>query len=247
MRDVLVHYHLFKNAGSSVDGVLRRHFGAAWARLDGSEPWQRVEDGELLDFLQESPQIRALSSHQARPPGPELEGLRIHPLIFLRDPIDRAGSVYEFERRMPATASPGSAMANELEFPDYVDWRVEEGDGGTLCNFQTLMLGWREGDIGSASAAARAGQLVDSLPCLGLVESFEVSMARISAQLAPVFGAMPPPLAAHNRSIGRAGSLAQRLEQIRLALGEVRYRRLCEANALDIELHARATKRFAAG
>lgn len=244
MRDVLVHYHLFKNAGSSVDAILARHFGASWAKLDAAQPWARVHDSELAELLTARPLLRAISSHQARPPGPGGGGLRIHPLLFLRHPIDRVGSVYEFERRMPREASPGAAMANDLGFADYVDWRMQDGDGGTICNFQTLFLGWREGDTSSGAAARRARDLVLTLPGIGLVEQFEPSIARISAALEPVFGVLPKLPAAVNRASNRSAGLQDRIESIRASLGASRYQRLCDSNALDLELHALATARF---
>lgn len=247
MRDVLVHYHLFKNAGSSVDAILAKHFGASWGKLDADRPWERVTDGSLVDFLLSRPGLMAVSSHQARPPGPRRDGFRIHPIVFLRHPIDRAGSVYEFERGLPREASPGAAMANDLDFPDYVDWRLQDGDGGTIRNFQALFIGWRDGDGDSRQAAARARELVGSLPGIGLVERFEPSMARISASLQPFFGALPALQSPINRANHRAPHLGQRLEAIRDALGARRYQHLCECNELDLELHALATARFASG
>lgn len=244
MREILVHYHLFKNAGSSVDGWLAQYFGPDWGKLEAATPWGRLDDQTLRAHLLARPSLRALSSHQARPPGPVDRFFRIHPVLFLRDPIDRAGSVYEFERGLPPKSSPGAAMANSRDFPTYVDWRLEEGDGGTLCNFQTLFLGWREGDSSSDQAVVRAASLLQSLPCVGVVEHFDLSIARYSRALAPFFGEMPPPGAMLNRNPERNRERQDRVEAIRQVLGSRRFERLLEGNALDIELHARATSRL---
>src|SRR5438105_4054957 len=102
-RRVLVHHHIFKNAGVSFDHLLQQSFGARWATLEGSHAGDIVGADELEAFLLENPEILAVSSHQARlMPRPHAI-LDIYPIVFIRDPIDRAESVYLFESRQDAS------------------------------------------------------------------------------------------------------------------------------------------------
>ena len=50
-RPIIIHYHLFKNAGTSLDRTLRQNFGVTWATIE-HEPTMRP--AELRRFLVES-------------------------------------------------------------------------------------------------------------------------------------------------------------------------------------------------
>lgn len=248
-RQVLVHYHLFKNGGSTVDAVLRRHFGKGWAGVEGERPWSVLAASALAGLLDADPGIKAISSHQARMPPPTVPGVVFHSLFFLRHPIDRAGSVYAFERRQSSDA-PGARAARTMDFAEYIDWRLHEGDGGVICNFQAVHLGWPEGEAGTRTTAddalVNAVALVRQAPFFGLVEKFDASLARMKAWLAPHFGDIDVRQDAVNRSEGRAASLDERLAAIRRELGPRRYQALLDANRLDLALHEAALARFEA-
>jgi hypothetical protein len=52
MRVVLVHYHLFKNAGTTMDAILARSFpDLAHGDIEGPEPWCTVTPQQLLTFV----------------------------------------------------------------------------------------------------------------------------------------------------------------------------------------------------
>jgi hypothetical protein len=61
-------------------------------------PWGIVSAGEIARLARREPAIRAISSHQAMPPGPRARGHKVLPNILIRDPIARIGSIYAFER-----------------------------------------------------------------------------------------------------------------------------------------------------
>lgn len=89
-RVVLIHYHLFKNAGTTIDGILSRRFpGDGHGHLEGTYPWSSVSPGALLDYVKAHPEIEAVSSHQAYLPLPDDQQIRFLPIVFLRHPIDR--------------------------------------------------------------------------------------------------------------------------------------------------------------
>lgn len=250
MRHIVLHYHIFKNAGVTLHALLRDNFGAAaCTRLEGDIPRRILPAERLLEHVRAHPQLRALSSHQARLPVPQAPDIMFHPLLFLRHPIDRVGSVYAFERSQPAhSASLGAAIAAERDLAGYVRWRLEDGNGSVIRNFQTVHLSSNFDDMRSAVATeadlAVAIEQLQQLPFFGLVERLPESLAWMQAQLRPFFGELGLAHAAHNASRGRAATLDQRLAAIRRALGPDLHARLLECNRLDQMLYAEASRRL---
>ena len=85
----LVHYHLFKNAGTSVDEMLRQNFGSQWIEREFEGPHNRPNTDAVAQFLNERPDIIALSSHTA--------------------PAIRSASTAPPPRCSPSSSAPGTA------------------------------------------------------------------------------------------------------------------------------------------
>ena len=97
-RPVIVHFHLFKNAGTSVDRILQRNFGDRWIEIEGPNNKKLTQDA-LIDFIRGNPQYDAISSHTAVVSVPQYDDIEIIPIFFYRHPIDRIRSAYDFERK----------------------------------------------------------------------------------------------------------------------------------------------------
>jgi hypothetical protein len=252
MRHIVIHYHLFKNAGTTIDTVLHNHFGDACGAVEGAHPWETLAPAEVAAYALANPALRAISSHQARLPVPEAAGIAFHPVVFLRHPIDRAGSVYAFERlQPPESPSLGARIAREQDFAAYVRWRLTPGNGAVIRDFQTTHLSAREADMRTARATqadlADACARLDALPFFGLVERFDESLDRMRTWLAPHVGALPARYTVENSSEGRKTTLEERLQEIATALGPDLYQQLLQENALDLRLYEHATRRFLQG
>ena len=85
-RPIIIHYHFFKNAGTSVDAILQRNFGAGWT---SREYPARSTPNAAREFLVANPQIAALSSHTLPLPPPDIPDAEILPILFIRHPLDR--------------------------------------------------------------------------------------------------------------------------------------------------------------
>src|SRR5687767_12265527 len=133
-RRVIIHYHIFKNAGTSVDRMLQESFGEAWASWDTENRDGKISPSELEAFLLDRPHLAALSSHQIVPPLPSRE-LDVFPIVFVRHPIDRAHSAYLFEwqKQQGAEEPIGS-------FDDYVREKLANPRLNAIEDFQALHL-----------------------------------------------------------------------------------------------------------
>ena len=120
MRFIILHYHILKNAGTTLENILDRNFGERFARLDTEHRDGRIEQSDIVDYLDRHPDIEAISSHQIHYPVPQARGYLFFDWCFLRDPIDRLRSTYDYFRQHPAEGDPLSEAANRLQFGPYV-------------------------------------------------------------------------------------------------------------------------------
>lgn len=250
-RFVIVHYHLYKNAGSTIDSILDANFPPEErGHLEGPYPWSTVSPSELLQFTLANPRLRAISSHQARLPLPEHPDVKFLPIFFLRHPIDRVGSVYSFERRQPADSiSPSTKVARTAGLASFVEWLVGREGTGVCRNFQVIHLSTDKRDVPEGRATLddcrHAISNLTKLPFFGLVEAFDESLARMQDYLAPYVGRLDMASGAVNVTPGRKASLDERIDEIRSQLGPSLYRELLEHNALDLLLYEEAQRLIA--
>lgn len=192
MRHVLLHGHIFKNAGTTLDWSLRRCFGDGFCEHRADRE-MRLEPRRALAGALGNERIVALSSHSLPSPVPALDGLVLHPLYLLRHPIARLRSVYAFERRQDAR-TPGARAARAMGFREYVAWRMRDDVGPTIRNFQTRYLaGQFARKPGAAASSAVFDSALDYLKQtenIGIVELYDESMVMFEAALRPVFPAI---------------------------------------------------------
>ena len=250
-RTVILHYHLFKNAGTTIDGILNRRFPLQHAQCEGPDPWSSTTPGELLDFALRNPGVKAISSHHAYPPLPKHPGIRFLPIVFLRHPIDRFGSVYSFERRQPRNSrSPSVAIARNGSLADFARWVIGRDATAVCRNFQVVRLAGIQHDMRTARGTPAdldlARENLSGLPFVGLVESFKESMRELQQYVEPYIGDIDVSHAPQNVSASRAPTLEERLEHIAEELGPALFRELTEHNALDLLLYREVQRRLEA-
>ena len=244
MRKLILHIHLFKNAGSSIDQLLEESFGSRWANFDGPFPWSRILADELSAFADAHPELSAISSHQVRPPLPQRADWQLFPIVFLRHPIDRVASVYLFERR-------NGPVPADVSFADFIRWHIGRTTSTDLRNFQVAALSGAAADSSSPRGAdpgsghlEKAKDFLRSTPMFGIVENFEQSLLRIEKFAKPHFPELNLRTVHANSTPNRPSSLDERIEEVRAHLGEDLWARLLEANALDMELYQYGVELF---
>jgi hypothetical protein len=242
-RRVLLHYHLFKNAGSTIDSALEREFGSTFAAHDHPDETAVLPTEYVRDWLLEHPEVRALSTHQSTFPVPSAPALDVTPLIFFRHPIDRAGSLYAYERQLAGDA-PGTQIARTNSFVAYVRWRFSDSATQVLTNFQVRYVAgvhhFGKGEIDQTQLDLALERL-RSCTIVGTVERLDESLAYAETVLEPLFGFVDLSYRAQNVSRGRESNVDLRLRSIRQDLGPELFAELLEKNALDMELHQAAT------
>lgn len=216
MRTVILHYHLFKNAGTSVDHVLRRNFPGGWTNAEFPAAGGN-NTADVIQWIKETPRAIAFSSHTMLGPIPQIEGMRILPLVLLRDPVDRIHSAYHFERQQQADTK-GAQLAKAHDLAGYVNARLAINGDRQCRNFQTARLASMiPGDASERTRAAQATQAIQRLGVLGLVRDFRAAMTHLSARVSRSLGPLDIPDVRANRASGTRAPLEPRLLDLLVA------------------------------
>lgn len=246
-RTVLVHYHLFKNGGTSIEKLLRDAFGKRWTSWDKDEPGARICGADLEAWLDRHPAIRAVSSHQLVPPMPQGK-VRIVPVVFLREPLLRVRSAWRFEwQKQPGLDKPKGSLAV------YIEEKLEAHNISVIANFQVSRLGNKHYDDTrprlhryNEELLSAACDFVDALPFVGLVERFPASLQLMQAACREPFPGFV--VREHRENVLEASdeSVEQRLERLRREIGNDLFDELTLRNRLDLQLYGYAKGRFGA-
>jgi hypothetical protein len=237
MRFVILNYHIFKNAGMSLEEILDRNFGERFARFDGPDRNTRVNNGVLLEFLDRNGHLEAVSSHQIRYPMPKVPGFLFFDVCFLRDPLDRLRSMYDYARVKPLEGDPLSEMALKMDLRSFVE-RVLSDMPDWICDMQTAFLAGE--DTLREDQLERATRTMLQASFVGVVDRFAESIAAGEYFLNPVFAGFRCASAEVNVSKGLEGTLEHRKQRLRDVCGERLYTELVRRNELDLELVERA-------
>lgn len=138
-RMVVLHGHIFKNAGTTLDWSLARTFGSSF--LDDRDHAAMREDGaaHLTELLRTRPDLRAVSSHHLPYPLPERPNTTFLRCYLVRHPIVRARSAYYFQRSQGADTRE-AVHARELDFESWIEWCLEPGRRTSVADYQTSYL-----------------------------------------------------------------------------------------------------------
>ncbi|MFK7977657.1 MAG: glycosyltransferase, partial [Halioglobus sp.] len=234
-RKIILHCHLFKNAGTTLDWSLKRSLNDAFVDHRDDDSMRR--GGEyLVPYLAKNRSISALSSHHVQFPLPQNEAFDFLTLVLLRHPIDRARSVYAFEKRQEAF-TPGAIKAKELSFAEYIRWRLLADVAPTVRNFQCSHL------TSSALTPIKRPQYEDALAVLtraalvGTVERYNESMILFEKTLARDFSGMDLSYVPQNVTPEREMHMDERIQGVIDELGPELTEEFYEKNAWDIQLH----------
>ncbi|GGP85070.1 sulfotransferase family 2 domain-containing protein [Shewanella ulleungensis] len=235
MKTVILHYHLFKNAGTSLDAAFKENFSeekGEWVTKEfPAQPAKNRE--ELKQWIIDNPQAKCFSSHTAIFPVPVIEGINIVPVIFYRHPIDRMASAYSFERKQGGDGF-GPTLARNTTLAGYIETRLSIKADRQCRDFHVhrlaTMFGENHGD-----EAIRAKMAIQALPFVGLVEKYSESLELLEALLkAQGFEDIKLKPVEKNVSRGVKKTLDEKLSEIKDQLGDEVFSKLLVANEIDL-------------
>ncbi|MDO5528440.1 MAG: sulfotransferase family 2 domain-containing protein, partial [Paracoccus sp. (in: a-proteobacteria)] len=244
-RTVIVHYHIYKNSGTSFDHVLTESFGDRHQLFDGPFPFFGIDQVQLDRIIRRRPAAVAFSSHQIMLPQPTSLHYRTLAAMFLRHPILRIGSVYRF-KRAHADGTPTSAAAQKYDFADWLRHCFKTpGEAGHVSNAQTrhvsapymqTPLHQRHNGVLSYDLDT-ARRNLNSVEMLGRTEYFERDVRRFT-RIAEAHGLslQGPSEVRHNVTEHAEGSTEDRVAALLAELPDDLAQRLVAANAQDMAL-----------
>jgi hypothetical protein len=234
-RNIIIHYHLFKNAGSSLDLTLKNNFGDSWVEKESAHadsPWLPAE---IEKFLSDNRSISVLSSHTAQLPLPNLSNSVFYPIIFIRHPIDRVISIFNFEKNQ-LIDTEGSVMARRMSIGEFIEWRLSKPEDRAIRNFQALRLASAVQDE-TLDEANRAIEAIKSLPFIGLVDQYDQSLTKLENWLRPAFPSIKLEPYRENATGNSINSIDERLQALKHEIGIDLFSRLVKENEIDLEIY----------
>ena len=246
-RQILVHYHIFKNAGTSIERSLDRLFGHQLYRCETDRPDGHLRPEDAHRLITGNPDLLAITSHQLHPPLPAGSSYAVFPLVVLREPISRVRSAYLFEwQRQLGLSEPKGSLA------EYVELKLDQAGPGVISDFQVYHLskewldegGFKRDDVDAGLALATG--FLESLPAFGLVERFRESIDLINNELRRFYGHDQVRLEYRHDNVtqGRGTSIETIHDLMRRDLGDDLFAALVARNRLDSKLYEWAVERF---
>lgn len=240
---VVFHHHLFKNAGTSLDGLAKAHPRISTVFLEPCDGSLLREDN-LESVVPEGNRLLWVSSHshsllRVRPNNPR--SLR---LAVVREPISRVLSVYEFEKKQGKAGVGGESarLANELPMASWLDWHFQHPGRGPILNYHVSYFRRALGLSKNPRAAVTGKELLDIVSRtfeLGLFEQLSQTVERWAKRIEDDFSIkLDSRKLPHLNSTYSATSTEEAIAKISDEIGESGLDRLRSLNYDDIEFYA---------
>ncbi len=240
LRFVVVHYHIFKNAGSTVERILEREFPGRFARIHGPTSDATLDAEDLASFLNDHPNVQAVTSHHLRYPAPVMRNAVVFDCCFLRHPRARLDSRYSYYRRIDST-DPLCLSAHRHSPAEFMHQLLDRSPEQVL-NAQVTQIANRGAFTRPANEAdlERAVQTVRNMALPGVVEMFQESMVAAEHFMRPAFPSIRLGSGPANVSRQILLSAAEREQRLIRIWGQDLHRELTRLNELDIQLTEQA-------
>ncbi len=252
MRNVICHYHIYKNSGTSFDTLLSESFGDKHICFDGPFPFFTIDQEQLSRTIERKQNVVAFSSHQIQLPVPASLDFQVLPVVFIRHPLLRILSIYKFKRQT-FDGTTTSKAAQDMSFDDWVTYCFSDRQEITqVSNSQTRLLGaayrqrplmrrrpsWMEYDI------SQAIRNIENVKLLARTEYFGQDVSRFPEILGQYniefkyTDIKPQNITSKNHH----KSIDERISNLKDSLSESNFNKLIAANEQDIHLFEYSTK-----
>jgi len=235
MRPVIIHFHIFKNAGMSIEWALEKNFTKNFAmEIYGTAFSDIIPIECVVDYLKKNPNVKVFSSQNIRFPLPIENSIDFIPIVFIRHPLDRAFSVFSFNRRN-LEERPAALKAKNMTLKEYIQWNIESNNR-VMLDAQLQFLS----DKTLKTVAERLSSVLERIKncaIIGVVDRFNESMVVAEEYLKNNFKNIELSYFKQNVSLERKGNLSQRLENDREQIGDQLMKELSEKNSNDLKIY----------
>jgi hypothetical protein len=240
LKNILLHYHIFKNAGTTLEWIFKKNFGRFAISMDNvDDPGHIISNDVIKQYVIQHQRIRSISSHQIRFPIPELNEINFIPIVFLRHPIDRVISVYNFKKTMNDRTS-GTMNAKKFLLNDFIFWSLAT-NYMVISNYQTNFLSSSESDTSKCDLKT-ALERMHALPIIGIVDRMNESLILAEEVLRRIFPKIDLSYVPQNMTADITKDLEDRLTALEHKIGHSTINLLKEKNSLDMKLYDAACK-----
>ena len=244
-KNIILHFHIFKNAGTTIDYILKKNFANDAITLDSGKPGGMVSFELVLHYFRKHhPTVKSFSSHQMRFSIHENPDFKFLPIVFIRHPIDRAFSIYNFNKKREDMEDVLAVkMAKNLSLADYIKWNIEQKKHMVIKNHQVLFLsGKPRGSQVDVTDLKYAIEQLKKCFIIGVVDRMDESLVVGEHKLKNYFDNIDFAYVSKNISEERSNNLEERLDIGRHELGEKLFNKLKSVNQLDLQLYSEANK-----
>ncbi len=242
-RDIILHCHFFKNAGSTIDWALRRCFLNSFYEHHGELSIQ--EWNKYLEKITADPKIQIVTSHFFTFPPAPISNINLHPIAMLRHPIERVSSVAYFDKKRNYRLSKNIIRDTNISIRGYIKAYLRDGTPASIRNMHTLRFAGD--DRGSPPATKkdfqRAIDYIKRSKNIGLLEAFDESMVLFEENLRPIFPTLDLSYIIQNAHQKRQTE-QQKISNLRMQIGEELFEILLVKNTYDLKLYKNTKKLF---
>jgi len=242
---VCLHFHIYKNAGSTVDYILKKNFSTNAILLDTGKPRGILPFKTVFHrFKKHHPNVKSFSSHQLRFPIRKNSGFNFLPMVFIRHPIDRAFSIFSYDKSQKNIKGDlGVEMARKLPALEYFKWAINQEEHYTIKNFQVRFLSSKPPRVKAKTQDLEiAIERLKECNVVGVVDRMDESLLYAEENLREWFSEIDFSYLEQNISKAREVKLNDRLEKLKAKIGNKTYSELEDANKLDFKLYFKANK-----
>ena len=236
-KPIIVHNHIFKNAGSSLDKILQINFKKRFQ--DNQDNLNDINDLVYLSNLIKKNNLRSISSHSFYGPIFFENLFTSFNIVLLRNPIHRILSAYEFERKQDINiygSFPAVVKAHQLNFKGYILWRLDQHH--SIRNFQFKKM-TRDGNLLSAKKKLSKADIINvynKYDFVGVVELFDSSIKKLKNSLAH-FNIDLKVMSVKYNVNNALSEIDDRDYFVKNELGSSLYAKLISSNKYDFQLH----------
>lgn len=237
---LILHHHIFKNAGATIEAILRRNFGSKWHTLAPRPGQPRLTGKDVEHHLAKHPEVVALSSQQfAVPLSLQRERLVIQ-ICMLRHPLDRLCAIYQLYRR-EIQNTPVALIAKTRSLPEFAEW-LATNQPHELYSPQVTKLA-HSGDFTfppPPDSVDKAWSHIQHFAVLGTVDTLQETLSSATRFLVSVAPGLDLSPDLRTGDCTSEETLEERLSRLEQTCGPTAWAWLLRVNSADLSLWERA-------